>query len=110
MHLHNPTPTCVFEGAYAEYASVPEDLLANIPTNLTFTEAAALPLASLSAFQAWTENLLLSPNTSDLIEYVYCALFVAVACWNSYQLLLVITQALLCRLCALQMSRLVREF
>ena len=39
-------------GAYAEYASVREDGLAFIPEELDFREAAAIPLAALTAYQA----------------------------------------------------------
>jgi NADPH:quinone reductase-like Zn-dependent oxidoreductase len=41
----------VLEGAFAEYASVPEDVLAAKPANLTFEQAAAVPLAALTALQ-----------------------------------------------------------
>ncbi|MEP7194354.1 MAG: NAD(P)-dependent alcohol dehydrogenase [Actinomycetota bacterium] len=39
-------------GAYAEYASVAEDALALKPANLTFEQAAAVPMAGLVALQA----------------------------------------------------------
>jgi NADPH:quinone reductase-like Zn-dependent oxidoreductase len=39
-------------GACAEYACVPEDLLGLKPANLTFEQAAAVPLAALTALQA----------------------------------------------------------
>jgi NADPH:quinone reductase-like Zn-dependent oxidoreductase len=39
-------------GTYAEYASVPEEFLAHKPTELSFEEAAAVPLAALTAHQA----------------------------------------------------------
>jgi NADPH:quinone reductase-like Zn-dependent oxidoreductase len=39
-------------GAFAEYASGPAGLLAKAPARLTFAEAAALPLAGVSALQA----------------------------------------------------------
>ena len=39
-------------GGFAEYAAVPENLLALKPENLSFEEAAALPLASVTALQA----------------------------------------------------------
>lgn len=39
-------------GAYAEYACAGEDSLAMIPENLDFREAATIPLAALTAYQA----------------------------------------------------------
>lgn len=38
-------------GGYAEYVSVPEELLMPVPSNLTFCQAAAIPEAWLTAFQ-----------------------------------------------------------
>ncbi|XP_012727790.2 quinone oxidoreductase PIG3 isoform X1 [Fundulus heteroclitus] len=38
-------------GGYAEYVSVPEELLMPVPDNLTFSQAAAIPEAWLTAFQ-----------------------------------------------------------
>lgn len=39
-------------GAYAEYASVSDKIAASKPTNMTYAEAAAVPLAALTALQA----------------------------------------------------------
>ncbi|MGH2947446.1 MAG: NADP-dependent oxidoreductase [Solirubrobacteraceae bacterium] len=39
-------------GTYAEYTTVPEGFLAHMPRELSFDEAAALPLVSLTAHQA----------------------------------------------------------
>ncbi|MFO8069247.1 MAG: NADP-dependent oxidoreductase [Alkalibacterium sp.] len=39
-------------GTYAEYTAVDDNLLAYIPENVTFEEAAAVPLAGLTAWQA----------------------------------------------------------
>jgi len=39
-----------FDGTHAEYASVPEMFLAPKPASLSFTEAAAVPLAALTAW------------------------------------------------------------
>src|SRR5208282_2329025 len=38
-------------GAFAEYAALPAGMLAKMPAGLSFTEAAALPLAGVSALQ-----------------------------------------------------------
>lgn len=40
------------DGSYAEYASAPQDKLALKPVNLTFEQAAAVPMAGLVALQA----------------------------------------------------------
>ena len=39
-------------GTYAEYATAPEGFFAHMPTELSFEEAAALPLSALTAHQA----------------------------------------------------------
>ncbi|MEH1903076.1 MAG: NAD(P)-dependent alcohol dehydrogenase [Nostoc sp.] len=39
-------------GGYAEFAAVPENLMVLKPTNLSYEEAAAVPLAALTALQA----------------------------------------------------------
>lgn len=39
-------------GTYAEYVSVPDDFLAHKPAELSFEEAASVPLAALTAYQA----------------------------------------------------------
>ncbi|MEA5625884.1 NAD(P)-dependent alcohol dehydrogenase [Nostoc sp. UHCC 0251] len=44
--------TCLPGGGYAEFAAVPENLVALKPTNLNYEEAAAVPLAALTALQA----------------------------------------------------------
>ena len=41
-------------GTYAEFTTVPEGFLAHMPEELSFEEAAALPLAALTAHQAWS--------------------------------------------------------
>jgi NADPH:quinone reductase-like Zn-dependent oxidoreductase len=40
------------EGTYAEYVSVPDTYVARKPESLSFEQAAAIPLASLTAYQA----------------------------------------------------------
>ena len=42
-------------GSYAEYTPIDASALATKPTNLSFSEAAALPLVSLTAWQALAE-------------------------------------------------------
>jgi NADPH:quinone reductase-like Zn-dependent oxidoreductase len=54
-------------GAFAEYASVPAGLLAKAPAKLSFLEAAALPLAGVSALQA-IETLKLSKGSTIFIQ------------------------------------------
>ncbi len=39
-------------GGYAEYAAIPENSLAPVPSGLSFAEATAIPLAGLTAFQS----------------------------------------------------------
>src|SRR5215218_7998596 len=43
-------------GTFAEYASVADDLLAARPGNLSFEEAAAVPMAALTALQALRDH------------------------------------------------------
>lgn len=49
-------------GAFAEYAAVHEDALSIMPGNLSFMEAAAVPLTALTAYQALHDVLLAQPN------------------------------------------------
>ncbi|PPQ53085.1 oxidoreductase [Paenibacillus peoriae] len=49
-------------GAFAEYASVNEDALSIMPENLSFIEAAAVPLTALTAYQALHDVLHAQPN------------------------------------------------
>jgi NADPH:quinone reductase-like Zn-dependent oxidoreductase len=44
------------DGSFAEYASVPEDQLARKPTNLTFEQAAAVPISGFAALQALRDS------------------------------------------------------
>ena len=39
-------------GGFAEYVAVPEEILAHKPANMTYVEAAAVPMAAVSALQA----------------------------------------------------------
>ena len=38
-------------GCYAQYVAVPESAVARVPEGVSFEEAAALPLAGLTAYQ-----------------------------------------------------------
>ena len=55
-------------GAFAEWIAVPEDLLAAKPTGVTHGEAAALPCAGLTAYQALTGIGKLSEGGSVVIN------------------------------------------
>jgi NADPH:quinone reductase-like Zn-dependent oxidoreductase len=53
--------------AYAEYATSPSRQLARIPEGLSDVEAAALPLAGLTAWQALVETADIGPGTRVLV-------------------------------------------
>ena len=55
-------------GAYAEYASVSEDALALKPANLTFEQAAAVPMAGLVALQALRDQGNVQAGQSGLVN------------------------------------------
>src|SRR5665811_2031490 len=55
-------------GAYAEYASASEDALALKPANLTFEQAASVPMASLVALQALRDHGNVQAGQSVLIN------------------------------------------
>jgi NADPH:quinone reductase-like Zn-dependent oxidoreductase len=55
-------------GTFAEFAAVPERAVALKPTNVTFEEAASLPLVSLTAWQALVEIGRLAANQRVLIH------------------------------------------
>ena len=54
-------------GAFAEYATAPEDRLAPKPRNLTFEQAAAIPVAGLTALQGLRDKAHLRPGQRVLI-------------------------------------------
>jgi alcohol dehydrogenase len=55
-------------GTFAEYLSVHEDDVSLKPENLTFEEAASLPLVGLTSWQAFHEILQLKPDQKILIH------------------------------------------
>jgi NADPH:quinone reductase-like Zn-dependent oxidoreductase len=55
-------------GAYAEFVTAPSRQFAHLPDGLSFTEAAALPLASLTAWQALVDTARVEAGTSVLIH------------------------------------------
>lgn len=54
-------------GGYAEYVTAPARHFARIPEDLGFTEAAALPLAGLTAWQMLTEVAAITPGQRVLV-------------------------------------------
>jgi NADPH:quinone reductase-like Zn-dependent oxidoreductase len=57
-----------YRGTYAEYAVVPEKSVTRKPANLTHEEAAALPVAALTAWQALITQGRLKPGDRILIH------------------------------------------
>lgn len=53
------------QGCYSEYQLVDEKLVGKKPKNLNHTEAAALPLTALTAYEAMFEQLGINPNTKE---------------------------------------------
>ncbi|GAA2641744.1 NAD(P)-dependent alcohol dehydrogenase [Dactylosporangium fulvum] len=56
------------DGAFAEYVCVPEDLLERKPANLTFEQAAAMPLAAGTALVCLRDAARLQPGQHVLIN------------------------------------------
>ncbi len=56
-----------YAGGFAEYAAVPENTLARIPEGVTFEQAAALPVAAITALQALRDNGGVKPGQRVLI-------------------------------------------
>jgi NADPH:quinone reductase-like Zn-dependent oxidoreductase len=56
------------QGAFAEYVSVPEATLAPKPKNVTFEQAAAVPLAALTALQGLRDKGHVQPEQNVLIH------------------------------------------
>jgi NADPH:quinone reductase-like Zn-dependent oxidoreductase len=55
-------------GGYAEYAVAAENLVAPMPANLNFAEAAAIPLAALTALQGLRDHAAVKPGMHVLIN------------------------------------------
>ncbi len=55
-------------GAYADYVSAPESVLARKPANLSFQEAAAMPMAAVTALQALRDKRQIQPGQKVLIN------------------------------------------
>jgi len=55
-------------GSFAEFACVPERLLARKPTNLTFKQAAAVPVAAVTALQGLRDVGEVQPHHAVLIN------------------------------------------
>ena len=56
------------DGAFAEYASVPESALARKPVNVSFEQAAAVPVAGLTALQGLRDKAHIQPGQKVLIN------------------------------------------
>ncbi|HYN17873.1 MAG TPA: NAD(P)-dependent alcohol dehydrogenase, partial [Actinomycetes bacterium] len=55
------------DGSFAEYASVPQDQLVLKPTNLTFEQAAAVPISGFAALQALRDTGGVQPGQKVVI-------------------------------------------
>lgn len=61
-------PELTNRGTYAEYTTAKENLVAKIPANISFEQAAAVPLAGLTAYQCLTDVGDLEKNHKVLIH------------------------------------------
>ncbi|HEX7287719.1 MAG TPA: NADP-dependent oxidoreductase, partial [Candidatus Angelobacter sp.] len=57
-----------YRGTYAEFAVLPENTLARKPANLTHEEAAAVPLAAVTAWQALVGQGKIKPGSKVLVQ------------------------------------------
>src|SRR5438045_7397788 len=61
---------CIFDlgtGALAEFAVVPQNAAAHKPANLDFVQAASIPMAGLTSWQALKERAKLNPGQKVFI-------------------------------------------
>ena len=56
------------QGGFAEYACAPENTLASKPSNLSFEEAAAIPMAAVTALQGLRDTGQIQPGQKVLIN------------------------------------------
>ncbi|SEQ38574.1 NADPH:quinone reductase [Virgibacillus subterraneus] len=61
-------PATTKNGTYAEYTAVDKDLLAKIPEDISFEEAAAVPLTGLTAWQCLVDICEIKPDDKVLIH------------------------------------------
>ncbi|WP_407269909.1 NADP-dependent oxidoreductase [Radiobacillus sp. PE A8.2] len=61
-------PDTTAKGTYAEFTTVDQELLAKKPSNLTFEEAASIPLAGLTAWQCLVDNTQVKQGDKVLIQ------------------------------------------
>jgi NADPH:quinone reductase-like Zn-dependent oxidoreductase len=61
-------PTASGRGTFAEYVCAKENLVAYKPTNLTYAQAAAVPLSAMTALQALRDNGNIQPGQKVLIN------------------------------------------
>ncbi|HSK96236.1 MAG TPA: NAD(P)-dependent alcohol dehydrogenase [Euzebyales bacterium] len=55
-------------GCFAEHVAVPERMLAGKPANLTFAQAAAVPLGALTALQSLRDHRRIEPGAAVLVN------------------------------------------
>ncbi|MCU5745447.1 NADP-dependent oxidoreductase [Staphylococcus sp. SQ8-PEA] len=55
-------------GTFAEFIAIDKDEIAHMPRNLSFEEAASIPLVGLTAYQALNEVMQLQPGSRVLIQ------------------------------------------
>ncbi|NUR73251.1 MAG: NAD(P)-dependent alcohol dehydrogenase [Hamadaea sp.] len=68
FHPGDEAYALVKHGSYAEYACVPEELLALKPRSLSFEEAAAVPMAAATALQAVRDDAKVSSGQRVLVN------------------------------------------